>query len=77
LPLARAANTGISAVVDPVGRIVGSLPLASEGVLDAPLPRPVSAPVYARIGDAPTIIVILVALIVVVRRRLRANTMKT
>jgi apolipoprotein N-acyltransferase len=41
------------------------------------LPRPISAPVYARIGDAPTIIVILVALIVVVRRRLRANTMKT
>jgi apolipoprotein N-acyltransferase len=76
LPLARAANTGISAVVDPVGRIVGSLPLASEGVLDAPLPRPIGAPVYARIGDAPTIIVVLVALVAVVRRRLRANTMK-
>ena len=31
LPLARAANTGISAVVDPVGRIVNSLPLGAEG----------------------------------------------
>ena len=53
LPLARAANTGISAVVDPVGRIIGSLPLASEGVLDAPLPRSIAAPIYARFGDAP------------------------
>jgi apolipoprotein N-acyltransferase len=76
LPLARAANTGISAVVDPVGRIVGSLPLASEGVLDAPLPRPIAAPIYARIGDAPIVIIVLAALIVVVRRRLRTRTMK-
>ena len=74
--MARAANTGISAVVNPVGRIVGSLPLASEGVLDAPLPRPIGPPIYARIGDAPTIIIVIIGLIVVMRRRLRAATMK-
>jgi apolipoprotein N-acyltransferase len=76
LPMARAANTGISAVLDPVGRIVGSLPLASEGVLDAPLPRPIGPPIYARIGDAPTIIIVIIGLIVVMLRRLRAATMK-
>ena len=76
LPLARAANTGISAVVDPVGRIINSLPLAVEGVLDAPLPRAISAPVYARVGDAPAFIVILIVFIAVVRRRLRAETIK-
>src|SRR5262249_32470356 len=68
LPLARAANTGISAVVDPVGRIVGSLPLASEGVLDAPLPRSIGAPIYARFGDAPAAALIFIAFVLVVSR---------
>ena len=53
LPLVRAANSGISAVVDPLGRIIISLPLGSEGILDAPLPQPLAATLYARLGDAP------------------------
>ena len=77
LPLARAANTGISAVVDPVGRILGSLPLASEGVLDAPLPRAIGAPIYARIGDAPAAALILIAFVLVIRGQLRAGAAKT
>ena len=51
LPLVRAANSGVSAVVDPLGRIVRSLPLGSEGILDAGLPRPIAATIYARNGD--------------------------
>jgi apolipoprotein N-acyltransferase len=54
LPLVRAANTGISAVVDPLGRVIASLPLGVEGVLDAKLPESVSQPLYARIGDRHT-----------------------
>jgi apolipoprotein N-acyltransferase len=53
LPLVRAANSGISAVVDPLGRIIKSLPLGSEGILDAPLPQPLAPTPYARLGDAP------------------------
>jgi apolipoprotein N-acyltransferase len=59
LPLVRAANTGISAVVDPHGRVVASLPLGTEGVLDAPLPRAIAAPVFARYGQALVIVLIL------------------
>ena len=71
LPLVRAANTGISAVIDPLGRIVASLPLGAEGVLDASLPRRIGPPPYARIGDAGAAFVLGLAIIVVIRRRIR------
>ena len=73
LPLVRAANTGISAVVDPVGRIVDLLPLGEEGVVDAPLPRAIRAPLYARVGDIPAAMMVAIALIVVLRRRLQTG----
>lgn len=38
LPMIRAANTGISAIIDAYGRTVASLPLGEEGVLDGLLP---------------------------------------
>lgn len=38
VPLIRAANTGISAVIDAYGRVLQSLPLNTEGVLDTHLP---------------------------------------
>jgi apolipoprotein N-acyltransferase len=76
LPIARAANTGISAVVDPVGRIVGALPLAGDGVLDAPLPRPIGATIYSRLGDLPAAVLIAIAFIVVLRGRRRGPMKK-
>jgi apolipoprotein N-acyltransferase len=75
LPLVRAANTGISAVVDPLGRVIASLPLGSEGVLDAGLPRPLPPTLYARLGDGPAGLLTAVALILVMRvRRRRKST---
>jgi apolipoprotein N-acyltransferase len=73
LPLVRAANTGISAVVDPLGRVIASLALASEGVLDARLPRRIDAPLYARTGDLGLALVMAAALALLLRRRLRTQ----
>ena len=70
LPLVRAANTGISAVVDPLGRVVASLPLGVEGVLDAKLPRAIAPTVYARFGDDAVILFMIASLLIVGRRRL-------
>lgn len=53
LPLVRAANTGISAMIDTKGRILGALPLNTEGALDQALPPPDGATLYVRVGDWP------------------------
>jgi apolipoprotein N-acyltransferase len=47
LPLVRAANTGVSAIVDPYGRILERLPLGVEAVVDGRLPKPASPPPFA------------------------------
>lgn len=69
LPLVRAANTGISVVVDSVGRIVAQLDLGLEGVLDSRLPSAIPPTPYARAGDIPAAIMAAFAFIFVIRRR--------
>jgi apolipoprotein N-acyltransferase len=69
LPLVRAANTGISAVIDPLGRVIGELPLGTEGVLDAPLPARIGPPPYRRFGDITLGVLFASALLVTLRRR--------
>jgi apolipoprotein N-acyltransferase len=71
LPLVRAANNGISAVVDPLGRIVAELPLGVEGVLDSQLPRSISHTVYARFGDSIAGLAVAIFLVIVLRYRSR------
>jgi apolipoprotein N-acyltransferase len=50
LPLARAAQTGVSAVFDARGREVARTGLGETGVLMAPLPAPREPTVFARLG---------------------------
>jgi apolipoprotein N-acyltransferase len=51
LPVVRAANTGISAIIDPYGRIIHQLPLNRAGVIDGGLPMALPKTLYARFGD--------------------------
>ncbi|MGO4909239.1 apolipoprotein N-acyltransferase [Pseudorhodobacter sp. W20_MBD10_FR17] len=73
LPLLRAANTGISAVIDARGRVVAALPLGVANYIDAPLPAALPPTVYARFGDMPILVLLLVlaaGLLIWPRRRM-------
>ena len=47
----RAANTGVSAVIDAYGRVLASLDMEQEGIIDHRLPAARAATPYARWGD--------------------------
>ena len=56
LPVMRAANTGVSAVIDGKGRVRESLGLNVEGKIDAALPAALPVTLYHRVGDWPALI---------------------
>jgi apolipoprotein N-acyltransferase len=73
LPLVRAANTGVSVIIDPLGRVIGSLPLGAEAVLDGPLPRRIDRPLYGRAGDTLIGVVLGLVGIVIAMKRQSSN----
>jgi apolipoprotein N-acyltransferase len=73
LPLVRSANTGISAVVDPWGRVVASLRLGETGVLDAALPRPLLPTVFGRARHWPALLVVCACLLAMAAIEARAG----
>lgn len=50
LPMIRVANTGVSAIIDAYGRILQSLPLGQEGLIDGRLPSAAAPTVFATSG---------------------------
>ncbi len=71
LPVVRAANTGISAVIDAYGRVTHSLGLGGRGVIDAGLPKPLEPTVFARWGHWPLAIIMSFCAIIALRNEWR------
>jgi apolipoprotein N-acyltransferase len=59
LPMVRVANTGISGIIDPYGRVVQALPLGTQGVMDGSLPQPAPATPYGRYHEWPMAVLLL------------------
>lgn len=61
LPVIRAANNGISAAIDPLGRIVTSLGLGPAGAIDTDLPQPIEPTWASRWGEVQVWILVMLA----------------
>lgn len=73
LPVIRAANTGISAVIDAKGQVLARLEMQQTGTIDTKLPGPLTRTLYSRASDwiVPPLIALTWLLIMMVSRRLR------
>jgi apolipoprotein N-acyltransferase len=70
--LLRATNTGVTAVIDPYGRVVDELPQFEVGVLKATVRGYTGATPYARVGNYLVVVlalVLLLAVLVTAKRR--------
>lgn len=73
LPVIRATPTGISALVSPDGTVLASIPLATEGAIDAVLPAPLPPTLFSRFGNLLPLCLALIlgGIAIAMRRRSR------
>lgn len=76
LPMMRAANTGVSAMIDARGNITAQLGLDQAGFVDAVLPARLAPTLYSQSGDIPISIVLALALFGFLARNLNARSNK-
>jgi len=53
LPMIRVANTGISAIIDPMGRVLRHLPLNTAGIIDSEIPIALPLTIFAKATSFP------------------------
>jgi len=68
----RATNTGMTAIIDPRGRVVARLPQFTEGILSGEVRGYVGASPYVKFGNTPVVLacIALLAALAFIRRRL-------
>lgn len=73
LPIVRAANTGISAIIDGYGRFVARLPIGLDGVLDGAVPSERPPSQFPRIGSMFLLASYVFSVILLVATRRKPN----
>ncbi|WP_433989664.1 Apolipoprotein N-acyltransferase (plasmid) [Pseudoseohaeicola sp. NH-UV-7] len=74
VPMVRAANTGVSAIIDAQGHVLRHLALDTSGFIDAPLPPARAATWYSKTGDLPVLLVLLAGLFALAAVNLSARS---
>lgn len=74
LPVVRSANTGVSAMIDPNGRVLKSLELGSAGYFDHHLPNAKKPTLYSRTGEWIWMVLATMLLIITFVRALRIKS---
>ncbi len=67
----RATNTGMTAIIDPRGRVVAGLPQFTEGILEGEVQGQSGATPYVRAGNYPIVLACLALIVALVFRRVR------
>ena len=67
MPVLRGANTGISGVVDAAGRVGAEIPAFEAGTLRVEVAAAGPPPLYARTGDAPLVVALLLVIAITAR----------
>ncbi|MCI5044491.1 MAG: apolipoprotein N-acyltransferase [Aquisalinus sp.] len=70
VPMVRSANTGISAVIGPAGRILDTIPLQQAGTIVSRLPVAVERTIYDRLGNIPYFLMLMLFFVLVLRRQI-------
>jgi apolipoprotein N-acyltransferase len=71
VPQVRAANTGISAIFDPLGRVVRSLQLGTSGVVDGAISRALPGTLFSHFGNLAALLMALTSFLVCIRAKSR------
>ncbi len=75
VPMIRAANTGVSAVIDGAGRILAHIPLNEAGFVDAYVPAPLRLTLYSRTGDFPVFCLLVAFALLTIWKETRPNSL--
>ncbi len=75
--LVRAANSGVSAFIDPLGRIEGMLGTQEVGVLKGSPPLPLDGTPFSSLRHVPFVVLVALGLLIAIGGRLRRKAVRT